>query len=103
MIKNIGEFNQAIKRTTSTKGYCVNDKLTSMTKLSNQAICKGVNRNIGFYYRITFPVCGKLNWKFRVPTDFGLGGMVDVDFKTVKQDKKDIWRNGKSTTLDFAV
>jgi hypothetical protein len=75
-----------------------------MTKLSNQAICKGVNRNIGFYYRITFPVCAnKLNWKFRVPTDFGLGGMVDVDFKTVKQDKKDIWRNGKSTTLDFAV
>jgi hypothetical protein len=110
MISNVAAFNQAIKTVKSSGGYCENKKLTSMDKLSNRAICsiatrgKGSSKNIGFYYRIIFPVCtDNLTWKFRVPTDFGLGGMVLVDGKVVRQNKGDIWGNGKSTLLDFQV
>jgi len=104
MVSNVAAFNQAIKTKKSTKGYCENSKIVSLTKLSNKALCKGVNKNIGFYYRVNFPVCAdKLSWKFRVPTDFGLGGMALIDGKIMKQDKSDIWRSGKSTQLDFGV
>jgi hypothetical protein len=85
MVSNVAAFNQAIKTKKSTKGYCENSKITSLTKVSNKALCKGSNKNIGFYYRITFPVCAdSTSMKFRVPTDFGLGGMVLVDGKVVK-------------------
>jgi hypothetical protein len=84
MVLNVAAFNQAIKTTKSTKGYCENSKINSLTKLSNKALCKGVNRNIGFYYRITFPVCARMDFKFRIPTDFGLGGMALVDGKVIK-------------------
>jgi hypothetical protein len=87
----------------SGKGYC--EKLVnSMTQVSNQRLCKGVNKNVGFYYRVTFPVGTEgLTYSFKTPVDFGLGGMVYLDGKKIKQDLSDIWQGGKSTKLDFTA
>jgi hypothetical protein len=75
-----------------------------MTQVSNQKLCKGVNRNVGYYYRITFP-CGTegLTYSFKTPVDFGLGGVVYLDGKMIKKDLSDIWQGGKSTKLDFTA
>jgi hypothetical protein len=87
----------------SGKGYC--EKLVnSMTQVSNQKLCKGVNKNVGYYYRITFPVgTDGLVYSFKTPVDFGLGGVVYLDGKMIKKDLSDIWQGGKSTKLDFSA
>ena len=53
--------------------------------MSNQALCgKGASdSNIGYYYRIVFPVGEEATYSFKTPTDFGNGGfsVLDGDFK----------------------
>ncbi len=75
-----------------------------MLAVSNQALCGGGNRNIGFYFRVTFPV-GKDgdSYAFKTPTDFGLGGIAKLDGEIVKQETSDIWEGGSSTKLDFTT
>lgn len=87
----------------SGKGYCER-KVDNMLRVSNKALCKGVNRNVGFYYKITFPVCNNgLKYHFKLPVDFGRGGISMMDGKAVKTDKSDIWQGGRSKKLDFSV
>jgi len=75
-----------------------------MEKVSNKALCGGTNRNVGYYYRVAFPVgTDKTTYSFKTPTDFGHGGVVFMDGKMVKQYKSDIWQGGKSTKLDLTV
>jgi hypothetical protein len=54
-----------------------------MLAVSNQALCGGVDSNVGFYFRVVFPV-GTENdtYAFHTPTDFGNGGfsMLDGEF-----------------------
>jgi hypothetical protein len=87
----------------SGKGYCER-KVDNMLKVSNKALCKGVKNNVGFYYRITFPVCNDgLNYKFKVPVDFGRGGISMMDGKVIRSTKTSIWQGGKSKKLDFSI
>jgi hypothetical protein len=80
----------------SPKGFCER-KVDNMLRVSNKALCKGVKNNVGFMYRIVFPVCNDgLNYQFKVPVDFGRGGLSLMDGKIIKSDKTDIWQGGKS-------
>jgi hypothetical protein len=63
------QFKQAITK-KSTRGYCQKN-VDNMKTVSNQRLCKGVNKNIGYYYRIEFPVCGTAKYAFQIPNDFG--------------------------------
>jgi len=75
-----------------------------MLAVSNQALCKGVKKDVGFMYKITFPVCEDgTKFAFKTPTDFGRGGVSIMDGKVMKEHSKDIWKGGKSTVLDFSV
>jgi hypothetical protein len=85
----------------SGKGYCTK-MLNHMVGKSNKRVCKGSAKNIGYYFRTTFPVAtDEVNYYFRTPTDFGRGGVVVLDGKVIKQVKTDIWQGGKSTKLNF--
>jgi hypothetical protein len=85
----------------SSKGYCTK-MLNHMVGKSNKRVCRGSAKNIGYYFRTTFPVATDgTNYYFRTPTDFGKGGVVVLDGKVIKQVKADIWDGGKSTKLDF--
>jgi hypothetical protein len=102
IITNLDVFKQQLKFKTQ-KGYC-EKVVQSMTKVSNQKLCGGTNKNVGYFYRVTIPV-GQNNtrYAFRTPTDFGHGGIVFMDGKMVRQYKKDIWQGGKSKVLDLNV
>jgi hypothetical protein len=87
----------------SGKGYCER-VVENMLQVSNKALCKGVNRDVGYYYKITFPVCEDgTTYGFKVPTDFGRGGLSMMDGKIMKEHSKDIWQGGKSNKLDFSA
>jgi hypothetical protein len=75
-----------------------------MTAVSNQALCGGGNQNVGFYFITVFPVGedGSV-YSFRTPTDFGLGGVTQLDGVIIKEDSSDIWEGGSSTKLDFTA
>ncbi len=75
-----------------------------MLAVSNQALCGGGNRNIGFYFKVTFPVGNEGDsYAFKTPTDFGLGGISKMDGEVVMQETSDIWEGGRSTKLDFTT
>lgn len=101
-IKYLGDLKEAIEK-KPTKGYC--EKIVpSMAQVSNQKLCGGVNRNVGYYYKVSFPVGENgTQYNFRMPTDFGLGGVSILDGKIMKQESKDIWQSGRATQLNFAV
>jgi hypothetical protein len=88
----------------SPKGYC-EKQVTYMMYVSNRRLCGGkINRNIGFYYKVTFTVGQDGdNYNFKIPNDFGLGGVSMLDGKTMKVYKKDMWAGGKATQLNFAA
>jgi len=72
--------------------------------MSNKKVCRGTSKNIGYYFRTTFPVANDgTMYYFRTPTDFGRGGVVVLDGKVIIQEKSDIWQGGKSTKLDFTA
>lgn len=75
-----------------------------MTAVSNQALCGGGNSNIGFFFAAVFPV-GKdgMDYSFRLPVDFGLGGIALLDMEEMKKETSDIWEGGSSTKLDFTT
>jgi len=51
-----------------------------------------------------FPVAtDETRYYFRLPTDFGRGGVVVLNNIVVKQVSKDIWDGGHSKLLDFDV
>lgn len=89
-ISHLGALKKAMER-KSTKGYC--EKIVpAMSKVSNKQLCGGVNRNVGYYYKVNFPVGeDKTKYAFKLPTDFGLGGLSILDGKIMKQESKDIW------------
>jgi hypothetical protein len=76
-----------------------------MKYVSNRRLCGGkTSKNIGFYYKVTFYVGqDDMKYAFKLPNDFGHGGVSMMDGKTMKIYKKDIWAGGKSTVLDFSV
>jgi hypothetical protein len=59
MKKAIGHLDELRKAIAapSPRGYCSGTRTTLMG-LSNRRLCKsgGTNRNIGFYYKVIFPV-----------------------------------------------
>lgn len=66
-----------------------------MIEVSNQKLCGGYTENVGFYYRVTFPVgTGGLIYSFRNPVDFGNGGVSMLDGVIMKEEESDIWENG---------
>jgi len=80
-IENLDELKQIMMRQPPA-GYC--EKIVdNMNAVGNQAICESdVKNNVGFYYKIIFPVYGdKQKYEFRIPNDFGHGGIVFVDGK----------------------
>jgi hypothetical protein len=73
-----------------------------MDKVSNKAICKGVSSNAGYYYKITFPTGDDgTTYSFKLPNDFGLGGMSILDGKVMKTETKDMWHGGNAGHLNF--
>jgi hypothetical protein len=69
-----------------------------MAAVSNKQLCGGVNKNVGYYYKVSFPVGENgTEYSFKIPTDFGLGGLSLLDGKIMKQESKNIWQGGKST------
>ena len=75
-----------------------------MLAVSNKQLCKGVNKNVGFYYRVDFPVSdNNAKYSFKIPVDFGKGGVSMMDGKVVKKETSDIWEGGKSKKLDFTT
>jgi hypothetical protein len=69
----------------SGEGYC--EKLVDdMMAVSNQVVCGGYTTNVGYYFRINFPLgLSNTAFSFRTPTDFGMGGVILVDGKEVVQ------------------
>jgi len=101
-IKNLGALKSAMQK-QSQKGYC-KKVVPSMAQVSNKKLCGGVNRNVGYYYKVSFPVGQNgTEYSFRLPTDFGLGGVSMLDGKIMKQESKDIWSSGRATNLNFAI
>lgn len=99
-VNNYDELQSAMSE-KSGKGYCTK-MLNHMVGKSNKRVCRGSARNIGYYFRTTFPVATDgVKYFFRLPTDFGKGGLVKLDGKIIIQEKKNIWHGGKSTLLDF--
>jgi hypothetical protein len=99
-VTNFDELKSAMAD-RSTDGYC--EKLVeNMVGVSNQAVCSGSRKDIGFYYRTVFPVStDETTYYFKLPSDFGRGGVVILNGIVIKQVSKDIWDGGKSTKLDF--
>jgi len=84
-LKNLDELKKAMKQPSPT-GYC--DKaVEGMTQVSNRKLCGGnQGREIGFYYRTTFPVgTNGLKYSFKMPSDFGHGGIAYLDGKIMKE------------------
>jgi len=102
-IKDFGKLKAAMQK-PSPKGYC-EKSVQHMKSVSNRKLCGGSNaRNIGYYFRTTFPVgTNGLKYSFKTPTDFGYGGLVMLDGKIMKQERNGIWQGGKSTKLDFTI
>jgi peroxiredoxin len=64
------------------KGYC-QKVVTDMVKVSNQEICDGTSRNIGYYYGVVIPSAEANTFCFKTPVDFGKGGFTMWDGKIV--------------------
>jgi hypothetical protein len=93
---------KAAMQKPSPKGYC-EKYVTSLTSISNRRLCGGKTaRNIGFWYKITFTV-GKDGdkYEFRLPNDFGKGGVTILDGQIMKKFDRDMWASGKATQLNF--
>ncbi len=80
-VENLDELKQVMMRQPPT-GYC-EKVVDNMNTVSNQALCGSSQKNnIGFYYKIIFPVgMDKQNYEFKIPNDFGHGGIVFLDGK----------------------
>jgi hypothetical protein len=68
----------------SPKGYC-EKFVTHMNYVSNRKLCGGsVNKNIGFYFKVTFTVFEDDEaYVWKIPTDFGHGGVSMIDGKVM--------------------
>jgi len=64
-------------------------------------MCGGVNRDIGFWFKVTFSVSEPQNLVFNIPTDFGYGGMSIFDGVVMKKYTSDMWSGGRATQLNF--
>lgn len=95
---------QAALNKESKAGHCAK-RMHEMLKVSNQQICKSkVKSNLGYYYRVVFPVADDATvYKFFTPTDFGRGGIVLVDGKKVRTVGATAWKQGKNTELDLTL
>lgn len=102
-IEKFGELETAMftDEPREGEGYCVN-LVDDMTRVSNQVLCETDNqKDVGYYYRVHFPnVYDYSNWCFKLPTDFGKGGLVMLDGKIIKQMSRGMNGND-STALDF--
>ncbi len=102
VMDSLPELKAAFKQ-ESPSGYC-EKVVMEMTSVGNQALCGGTNSDVGFYYKVTFPV-GKegLTYAFKTPTDFGHGGISYLDGVVKMSETEDVWHGGQSTKLDYTV
>lgn len=54
-----------------------------MKAVSNKALCNGVKKNVGYYYKITFSVYNDSTYTFDLPVSFGNGGIIKIDGKEI--------------------
>ncbi len=102
VLENLDELKAAFKK-DSPDGYC-EKAVMKMTAVGNQALCGGTNSDVGFYYKVTFPVGREgLTYAFKTPTDFGHGGISYMDGKMQMQEEGDIWHGAESTLLDYTI
>jgi hypothetical protein len=80
-VENLDELKQIMMKQPPA-GYC-EKVVESMKQVSNQALCGSKTRkNIGFYYKVIFPVAhDQSTYEFKIPNDFGHGGLVFLDGK----------------------
>jgi hypothetical protein len=64
-----------------------------MTTKTNKEMCQGSNKNVGYYYKITFPVCNASTYNFRLPNSYSYGSMVTINSIPVDTNEN----------LDFSV
>jgi hypothetical protein len=64
-----------------------------MKAVSNRKLCGGsVNRDIGFYFKVTFTVFEDDEaYVWKIPADFGHGGVSMMDGKIMKKTTSDMW------------
>ena len=75
-----------------------------MIAVSNQVVCGGYSTNVGYYFRITFPLgLAATDFQFHTPTDFNMGGVIKVDGKVVVEQVTQEWEEGKQTGFDFNI
>jgi hypothetical protein len=41
-----------------------------MITKTNKEMCQGSNKNVGYYYKVTFPVCNASTYNFRLPNSY---------------------------------
>lgn len=103
--KSVGNDYAAMTRlftkTSSSKGYCAKH-VSSVGAMSNRRLCGGkTNRNIGWWYKVTFSANEGDVYSFKLPVDFGFGGVSVLDGKFMKVERKDIWGKGRASNLNF--
>jgi hypothetical protein len=90
---NIDALKSAFRNESPT-GYC-EKAVREMTAVSNQALCGGTNSDVGFYFKVTFPVGAEgLVYAFKTPTDFGHGGISYMDGEVKMSETEDVWHGG---------
>ena len=77
-LENFELLKDALRRKPSA-GYC-EAVVSDMLSVSNQALCDGSSEFVGYYFRTSFPVQNNgTKYSFRLPTDFGWGGVSILD------------------------
>jgi len=75
--------------------------LNNMNAVSNQKIChSNRERDLGYYFKITFSIDHPVTFNMRVPTDFGNGGVSAIDGVAQRVTTKNIYN---SNLLDFSI
>jgi hypothetical protein len=64
-----------------------------MLTKTNKEMCQGSNKNVGYYYKVTFPVCNASTYNFRLPNSYSYGAMVSINSKPVTSNEN----------LDFSI
>jgi len=98
--RTYGSWRKFFDNTDVTNGYCQKD-MNNMNSVSNQRICGGVARDIGFYFKVDFSVDARRLVSFTIPTDFGFGGISVLDGEVQKNYGSDMWSGGRATQLNF--
>jgi len=84
--QNARALINVFRRSPRPRGFC-RKRVSSFTSLSNHGRgprgCGGPNRNIAYMFRASFYTQGGYNWRFRIGSDFGRGGLGLLDGRQI--------------------